>query len=221
MRLAHLLPAVLLCSATVSCEDDPATDPGQYDPNAGYQQGGYQYPPQPGYPQPGYPQPGQPGQPGQPPPPVQPGTPAPTAPAPTAGGGNCTAIPPALAAGASPLLAQLSTAKTAGMRPDSAALAANCQQGQTIEHPFQIQPGRCYAVVGVGVGITELDIQIVLHQPPLPAYVAAQDQDSGPQAVLGGSGNCFKNPLPVGGPAKVIIKATGGSGMVMAQVFSK
>ena len=71
------------------------------------------------------------------------------------------------------------------------------------------------------MGITELDIQIVLHQPPLPAYVAAQDQDSGPQAVLGGSGSCFKNPLPVGGPAKVVVKATGGTGIVMAQVFSK
>jgi len=118
-------------------------------------------------------------------------------------------------------MAQLAASETQGMNPDGSPIAANCQQGQTIEHNFQIQPGRCYAVVGVGMGITELDVQIVLHQPPLPPYVAAQDQGSGPQAVLGGRTNCFKNPLPVGGPAKVVVKATGGAGVVLAQVFAK
>jgi len=108
-----------------------------------------------------------------------------------------------------------------GMQPDGPSFAGQFQQGQTLEQAFQIQPGKCYSVIGVGVGITELDVQIVLHQPPLPPYVAAQDQGTGPQAVLGGKGQCFKNPLPVGGPAKVVMTATGGAGIGMAQVYSK
>jgi hypothetical protein len=39
--------------------------------------------------------------------------------------------------------------------------------------------------------------------------------------VLGGKGNCFKNPLPIGGPAKVVMRATGGSGMAIGQLYSK
>ena len=122
---------------------------------------------------------------------------------------------------AQPILTGLAAQQVKGMQPDGSAFAGQFQQGQTLEQPFQIQPGRCYAVVGVGIGITELDVSIVIHQPPLPPYVAAQDQGTGPQAVLGGGGNCFKNPLPVGGPAKVIMKATGGGGLAMAQIYSK
>ena len=100
-------------------------------------------------------------------------------------------------------------------------MAASFQQGQIHEQPFQLQPGKCYSAVGVGIGLTELDIAIVISQPPAPEYVAAQDQTTGPQAVLGGRNNCFRNPLPVGAAAKVRITATAGSGIVMAQLYSK
>jgi hypothetical protein len=111
--------------------------------------------------------------------------------------------------------------ETAGMAEDGPAMAGQFQQGQVLEQAIQIQPGRCYTVVGVGIGITELDIELVLSQPPLPEYVAAADSSSGAQAILGGGGNCFKNPLPVGGPGKIRVKATGGSGIALAQVYSK
>ncbi len=206
------LATLCACSMLLACSDNPdPNDPSQFDPN-------YQYPPQPGQP---YPQPGQPyPQPGQPyPQPAQP-VPQPTG-QPTSGGGTAQPLPPAAAAVAQPILTGLAGQEVQGMQPDGPSFAGQFQQGQTLEQPFQIQPGKCYSVVGVGVGITELDVQIVLHQPPLPPYVAAQDQGTGPQAVLGGRGNCFKNPLPVGGPAKVVMTATGGSGIAMAQIYSK
>jgi hypothetical protein len=220
MRLLTPMTVLAACSMLIACSDTPdPNDPSQFDPNYNYQ-----YPPQPG--QPGqYPQPGQPGQypqPGQPypqPAQPQPGTPAPQ---PTGGGsGTATPLPPAAAAVAQPILTGLAGQEVQGMQPDGSSFAGQFQQGQTLEQPFQIQPGKCYSVIGVGVGITELDVQIVLHQPPLPPYIAAQDQGTGPQAVLGGRGNCFKNPLPVGGPAKVVMTATGGAGIAMAQVYSK
>jgi hypothetical protein len=217
MRAVTRLTVVAAFAAlAVGCSDTPdPNDPSQFDPNYNYQ-----YPPQPGQPQPGYPQPGQPPQPGVP----QPGTPqpqTPPAPQPGAGGNAATPLPPAAAVVAQPILTGLAQQEVAGMQPDGQAFAGQFQQGQILEQPFQVQPGRCYAVVGVGVGITELDVQIVLHQPPLPPYVAAQDQGTGPQAVLGGRGNCFKNPLPIGGPAKVVMTATGGAGLAMAQLYSK
>jgi len=146
----------------------------------------------------------------------------------TAGQGGTTAvstqatpIPAAMVPLAGQVLRGTAQQQTAGMKEDGPAMAAQFQQGQIFEQPFQLQPGRCYTVVGVGMGITELDIEIVVHQPPAPEWVAAADQMTGPQAVVGGGNNCFKNPLPVGGPAKVRLKATGGAGVAMAQIFSK
>jgi hypothetical protein len=73
----------------------------------------------------------------------------------------------------------------------------------------------------MGAGITQLDIQLVAQQAPLPAVVLAQSNTTGAQASLGGKGQCFRNPLPIGGPGKVVIKATQGAGMAAAQVFVK
>ena len=90
-----------------------------------------------------------------------------------------------------------------------------------LEQALTLQPGRCYSVVGIGIGIEELDVEIVVHQPPAPEFVAAQDQGTGPQATLGGGQSCFKNPLPIAGPAKVRVRATKGAGMALAQVYSR
>jgi hypothetical protein len=51
--------------------------------------------------------------------------------------------------------------------------------------------------------------------------VFVQDSTTGANATLGGKGNCFKNPFPVGGPGKVILRATSGSGLAIAQVYTK
>jgi hypothetical protein len=213
LSLTSALAACALLAAGCGDEPDP-NDPSQF-------QGGYgqQYPQPGGYgqPQPGYPQPGQP-QPGYP----QPGQPAPQPQTqPQSGGNEATPVPPAAAAMAQPILQGLAQKDAPGMQPDGGSFAGQFQQGQVLEQPFQLQPGRCYTVIGVGIGITELDIQIVMHQPPLPPAPLAQDNTTGPQAVLGGGGQCFKNPLPIGGPAKVVMTATGGSGLAMAQIFSK
>ena len=220
MRLSFFVPAAVLLALPMACGSDT---PDPNDPSGAFSAGyGYGQPgTQPGYGQPGtQPGYGQPGQPGTYPTQPQPQPTQPTQPQPT-GSGKAQPIPPGAAMAASPLLAQLARQQTYGMKGDGPAFAGNFRQGQVLEHPFQIQPHKCYAVVGVGIGITELDIQIVMHQPPLPAYVAAQDHTTGSRAVLGGNKKCFKNPLPVGGPAKVVVRATGGNGIAMAQIFSR
>ena len=142
------------------------------------------------------------------------------------GAGEATATPaqatpllPGAAGLSAPMLKATAPSDTAGMTEDGPTFGATFQQGQIFEQPFQIQPGRCYSVVGLGMGITELDVEIVVQQAPAPEWIAAADGSSGPHAVLGPKGQCFKNPLPVGAPAKVRLKATGGTGIAVAQIY--
>jgi hypothetical protein len=205
MRLQNLLPLGVLFVIAAGCSSEP--DPN--DPSQFQGQGQGQYPPGQ------YP-------PGQYPPGTATAPPTGTAPATGTGTATSSATPiaPAAAAIATPALTALASAETRGMSPEGGAFAGNFQQGQTLEQPFNIEPGKCYTVVGVGVGITELDIQIVGQLGPV-SQALAQDNQTGPQAVVGSAGNCFKNPLPVGGPAKVVMKATGGTGLAVAQIYKK
>jgi hypothetical protein len=120
-----------------------------------------------------------------------------------------------------PALRGLADKDVNGMTEDGAMLAGTFQQGQILEQEITLQPGRCYSVVALGLGITELDVELVVHQPPAPEWIAATGNMQGPQDVLGKAPNCFKNPLPIGGPAKIRIRATGGQGVAVAQLYSR
>ncbi|KYF80884.1 hypothetical protein BE11_33245 [Sorangium cellulosum] len=125
-----------------------------------------------------------------------------------------------MVAAATPVLTAMAASEVQGMQAEGGAFAGQFQDGQTLEQPFNIQPGKCYSVIGVGVGLQELDIQLVAHTPPMPPVVLAQDSTTGPNATLGGKGQCFKNPLPIGGPAKAVLRAR-GSGMAVGQIYVK
>lgn len=218
MRLSALVPFAALGLAVIACSSKPdPNDPSQY--NNGYPPGSYppgSYPPGAyptatggGYPPGTYP--------------TNTATPTATAPAPAAGG-QATPISVAMAG---PLLGvglQAAAANdTRGMQPEGGAFAGQFQQGQTLEQPLTLEPGKCYTVVGLGgPGITELDVQIVVQPAPmLPAAPIAQDNQTGQNATLGGGGSCFKNPSPIAVPGKVVLRATGGAGMAGAQIYKK
>lgn len=139
-----------------------------------------------------------------------------------ASGSPATPVAVPMAAAVQPLLTQLAAGEVQGMQPDGSPFAANFQEGQVLEQAFTIQAGKCYSVVGASMGIQELDIQLIFHPAPLPPQVLAQDNSQGGTAVLGGkSSGCFKNALPVGGPGKIVVKATRGAGLGMAQIYIK
>ncbi len=147
-----------------------------------------------------------------------------TAPAPTATAttSNATPLPPLAGAAVTPVLTGMASTEAPGMKADGSPFAGQFKEGDTLEQPINIQAGKCYTVVGASIGgITELDIQLVAQTAPLPPVVLAQDSTTGPQATLGGKGQCFRNPLPIGGPGKVILKATKGAGLAAAQVYVK
>lgn len=152
--------------------------------------------------------------------PVTPTT-TPAAPAPT--GTAATPIAPIAAAAATPVLQGMGSTEAPGMKADGGPFAGQFLEGQTLEQPISIAPGKCYTIVGLGIGIQELDIQLVAEPAPgLPPVVLAQDSTTGAAATLGGKATgCWKNPTPLGGQGKVILKATKGAGVAAAQVFSK
>ena len=234
MRLSVVIPALVLgLMPVVGCggSEPPANDPNQYANNAGQygQQPGGQYgqPQQPGqYGQPTSQYPAQ--QPGQyqQPAPAAPGAPAPAQPGipgmpGQAASSTGAATPLPMAAMLTPGLQAIAASDAQGMSADGQSFAGQFQEGQTLEQPLNIQAGKCYTIVAMGAGIQQLDIQLVAQQAPLPAVVLAQSNTTGAQASLGGKGQCFRNPLPIGGPGKVVIKATRGAGMAAAQVFVK
>lgn len=214
MRVSYLVPAALLGLLPLACESTPPpqdasqqnmyNQPGQYPPGqypAGTATG--QYPPATSTV-----------------PPAQTTPPATTA---APAGGQATPMAPA-AMGADVVLTGLAQQEAPGAQPEGTAFAGQFQEGQVLEQPINLQPGKCYTIIGASVGaIQELDIMIQGQLPPLPPATLAQDQGTGPNATLGGksNGGCWKFPSPIAAPAKIVLRVTRGSGIAGAKVFVK
>ena len=198
MRLIILAPAAMLCLLQFGCGAS-ATRPNRTDPhpakNASDDEGAVSAaapPPTGAYPG------------------AQPGA--------TAGSAIPTSAPHML----EPVLQGQAATQAPGMQPDGQVFAAQFQEGQTWEQPVNILSGKCYTVVAVGIGIQELDIQLVMTLPPMPPAVLAADATTGATAIIGGrASGCWKNPSPVSGPARLILRATRGAGVAAAQMYMK
>lgn len=155
-----------------------------------------------------------------------PGMPATPGATPAPGGqpssGAATAIDPNFASVATVPLMAYAQQEAPGMTREGQVAAGNFKEGQTLEQPFQMLPNKCYTVLAVGAGVAEVDISIVAVTPiPQASGVLAQDQGTGSSASLGGRGNCYKWPWPVGINAKYVIRATRGQGIAAGQLYSK
>ena len=138
-------------------------------------------------------------------------------------GPSAVALDPTSAAAATELLAPLGAAHApAGAKPLGALIAGQFEPGQVLERTVQMQPGRCYTVVGVGLPpVQDLDLQLVTGVSSLPSPIIAEDKTDAPNAVLGGNPNCFKWALPVAAPVKVVIKVESGQGVAAAQIYEQ
>jgi len=135
--------------------------------------------------------------------------------------GPATPLDPNLAGVATAPLLGFAQQEAPGMARDGATVAGNFREGQTLEQPFQMLPNKCYTVLAVGAGVTQIDLAIVAVTPlPQASGVLAQ-ATGGNSASLRGRGNCFRWDLPVGIHAKYVIRATRGQGLVAGQLYSK
>ncbi len=143
----------------------------------------------------------------------------------TTAGPTATPLDPATAQVVTSLIAPLAASAAApGAKAVGAAIAGNFTQGQSLDQTVQMNPGKCYTIVGVGVPtVQNLDIQLVpsISIPGLPAAVVASDSTVGSNAIVGQQPNCYKWALPMGGTMKVVMTVSQGQGMAAAQVFEK
>jgi hypothetical protein len=154
---------------------------------------------------------------------------APAGGAPAAGGAAAGPLPqrldPAAAAAVTPALIELGKKEVQpGAKPVGEALVGNFGTGTSLEIPIQLQPNKCYSVVAMGLPpVTEVAVELQLTTViPGMAPVLAVDQDTGATAVLGRKATCYKwmfGVIPA--PAKVVVRVTGGSGLVAAQAYEK
>jgi hypothetical protein len=150
-----------------------------------------------------------------------PGAPAPVVTA--QAGPTATPLDPAAAAAATQAINLLSPQSAPGAKPVGSAIAGQFQQGQSLEGQVQMQPNKCYTIVGVGLPpVQNLDIQLApfVAMPGLPAMVLAADQTVGPNAVIGEKAGCYKSG-PIAVPMKVIVTVSQGSGVAAVQVYEK
>ena len=139
-------------------------------------------------------------------------------------GNACTPLDPTAAGAAGKVLDLLAKSSAPGMAKDGSPMAGTCADGQSMETPFTLQPGKCYTFVAGGVGPQQLDISIAAQSliPGLPGLALGNLTGTGGKVVFGGGANCYRLALvmiPV--PARFIVKASKGAGPVVAQVYSK
>ena len=139
------------------------------------------------------------------------------------GTGSATPIAPMAAAVVQPILVSMGQNEAQGGQPDGQPFAGQFAAGQTLEQQINIKGNGCYTIVGASVGIQQLDIALVVQPTPMMQPITvAQSSTTGPNATLGGKATgCWRNPTPLAGTGKVIMRATSGQGLAAAQVFSK
>ncbi len=123
-----------------------------------------------------------------------------------------------MAAAVQPVVQQLGKGQAVpGSKPFGNLIVGNFAQGQTLEEPVQLGANKTYTVVAVGgPGVTEVNVKLL---PPMVSMIIAQDQTSGPQAVLGPNPGWKSGPIAA--PMRIIIEVPQGQGVVAAQIYEK
>lgn len=118
--------------------------------------------------------------------------------------------------------------EAAGMKPQGNPVCGNVPEGGSVSsEPFYLDASVCYTAIANGLpNVTEVDVSIVIDptalgiQPAL-AQIAAQalatDSDVGAMARI----NCYKYAMLIAAPAKMVVKARQGAGVVGGQLFIK
>ena len=136
--------------------------------------------------------------------------------------GPVTSSDPALQQAMAIALMPRANTDAKGMRKEGDVMAANLQEGQSLETPVMLQAGKCYTVVGLGLpGIQDMSIILAPNIPfaGAPTVPISQSVVGGTQVSMAPMPNCYTTFLPLS--AKIVITAKAGSGPVGAQLYVK
>lgn len=147
-----------------------------------------------------------------------PTTPAPSAPHPSSTpGSDASDRTLALAQ-----LAALAAIEAAGMHPEGSPLSGRVTGSGTVEQGFTLIPGKCYAALVVGVGVSDFEARLLLAaSAPATPVVLTTGRSVGARAAVGGKGNCYKWAAPLQASARFSVSAYRGTGLVVGQLYVK
>jgi hypothetical protein len=105
------------------------------------------------------------------------------------------------------------------MQPEGPLGRAELAQGFHSEMEVSLKAGRCYALVGFGAGVQDLDLHLLT--PPLYNIISEQDQSDDNTPVIGKSPHPLCPATTVDLPFKVDAFAEAGGGSIGVQLYSK
>jgi hypothetical protein len=135
--------------------------------------------------------------------------------------GTAQPIDPTLAGAAGAILDKVAGSMAPGMSREGPPIAATFETGQTMEQVVPLATGRCYTVLAAGPTVQAWDFSLVLVANPVPVQpVLVHETATGSPAAMSGGGNCFRWTWPPV-TARIVVKVTQGSGIAVAQLYSK
>lgn len=152
--------------------------------------------------------------------PALPGLPSPVAPAVS----PATPVDAAQAIALAAIIKEMAQSRAPrGAQPLGPIHAARFDTGQQFEVQVQMEPGKCYTMIGVGSPSTdEVDLKLIAVTPlGAMAPVLAIDNTTGRQAVLGAQPNCFKWAWPIAAPVNLVMRVPTGSGLAAMQLYGR
>jgi hypothetical protein len=108
------------------------------------------------------------------------------------------------------------------MKPDGSLLKLTLQQGQTSDGQFNLQPGKCYTLVGASMpGVIEVAIKVTMPSPLQQQVLGQNDAGPNPMPVVWGGGNCYRSPAPMAMPVRLEVTMKSGAGTIGIQPYAK
>lgn len=120
-------------------------------------------------------------------------------------------------------LAECAAREAPNMQLAGDLLASKLGAGEVLEHELRLQPGACYTLLAVGgEGLAEVDVELQRLSPVRgKSETLAADTTTGTTAVLGGGGTCFLWSEKTATPARFLVRARAGSGVVVSQLYTR
>jgi hypothetical protein len=118
-------------------------------------------------------------------------------------------------------LAGVAAKMAPGMKPEGSIATGTLKEGDHLDWPLSLAPGKCYAIVGYSPSgeIGDLDLRLLV--PPFYASITGEDETDDNTPVVGGGPNpmcpVVASPLPY----KLDITSQKGAGHAAVQLFSK
>jgi hypothetical protein len=150
-------------------------------------------------------------------------TAAPTPPPPvvsSATAPNPRPAPTTLSADHLAALAAFAQTEAPGMSAEGPAAIDVLQQGKTMDHSFQLTPGKCYTGLAMGFGITKLEATLIILGPGGSASVV-NGHSTGSKASVGGRGNCYRSSALMPVQAGLVVRAEAGRGFAVARIYAR